>query len=212
MFKKKEKKNIYVRLVNTQGEIIREFDCTEKDLRKVKENGAEIRLVGDNSYEMVATDEQLEKLARAEAEIEAEIKAWEDALNESLDEREEREARQKELKEKNKWSTKKKVIVFGLIFFVFIGLPIIEGYQNSKLVEEGTSLNAEIVGRHVEKEFMFTHPTLVVEVDGKKHNVWVSEETYNGAEWLGRLKVIKTKDGKVEKDPRYEGEDLITSY
>ena len=42
--------------------------------------------------------------------------------------------------------------------FVFIGLPIIEGYQNSKLVEEGTSLNAEIVGRHVEKEFMFTHP------------------------------------------------------
>ncbi|HGO9416465.1 TPA: hypothetical protein ACLBZX_004942 [Bacillus cereus] len=203
MFKKKEKKNIYVRLVNTQGEIIREFNCTEKDLRKVKENGAEIRLVGDNSYEMVATDE---------AEIEAEIKAWEDALNESLDEREEREARQKELKEKNKWSTKKKVIVFGLIFFVFIGLPIIEGYQNSKLVEEGTSLNAEIVGRHVEKEFMFTHPTLVVEVDGKKHNVWVSEETYNGAEWLGRLKVIKTKDGKVEKDPRYEGKDLITSY
>ena len=51
-----------------------------KDLRKVKENGTEIRLVGDNSYEMVATDEQLEKLARAEAEIEAEIKAWEDAL------------------------------------------------------------------------------------------------------------------------------------
>ena len=41
---------------------------------------------------------------------------------------------------------------------VFIGLPIIEGYQNSKLVEEGTSLHAEIVGRHVEKEFMFTHP------------------------------------------------------
>ncbi|WP_235440421.1 hypothetical protein, partial [Bacillus cereus] len=163
MFKKKEKKSIYVRLVNTQGEIIREFNCTEKDLRKVKENGAEIRLVGDKSYEMVATDEQLEKLARAEAEIEAEIKAWEDALNESLDEREEREARQKELKEKNKWSTKKKVIVFGLIFFVFIGLPIIEGYQNSKLVEEGTSLNAEIVGRHVEEEFIFTHPTLVVE-------------------------------------------------
>ena len=31
------------------------------------------------------------------------------------------------------------------------------------------------------------------------------------AEWLGRLKVIKTKDGKVEKRPRYEGEDLITS-
>ncbi|OFD56171.1 hypothetical protein BWGOE4_32380 [Bacillus mycoides] len=133
-------------------------------------------------------------------------------MNESLDEREEREARQKELKEKNKWSTKKKVIVFGLIFFVFIGLPIIEGYQNSKLVEEGTSLNAEIVGRHVEKEFMFTHPTLVVEVDNKKHNVWASEKTYNGAEWLGRLKVIKTKDGKVEKDPRYEGEDLITGY
>ncbi|MGH0541759.1 hypothetical protein ACQVPW_09285 [Bacillus cereus] len=46
MFKKKEKKNIYVRLVNTQGEIIREFNCTEKDLRKVKENGTEIRLVG----------------------------------------------------------------------------------------------------------------------------------------------------------------------
>lgn len=59
MFKKKEK-NIYVRLVNTQGEIIREFNCTEKDLRKVKENGTEIRLVGDNSYEMVATDEQLQ--------------------------------------------------------------------------------------------------------------------------------------------------------
>ncbi|MGH0515381.1 hypothetical protein [Bacillus cereus] len=178
-------------------------------MQEVKENGTEIRLVGDKSYEMVATDEQLEKV---EAEIEAEIKAWEDALNESLDEREEREARQKELKEKNKWSTKKKVIVFGLLFFVFIGLPIIEGYQDSKLVEEGTSLNAEIVGRHVEKEFMFTHPTLVVEVDGKKHNVWVSEKTYNGAEWLGRLKVIKTKDGEVEKDPRYEGEDLITSY
>ncbi|HDR3648930.1 TPA: hypothetical protein ACQ444_004257 [Bacillus cereus] len=140
---------------------------------------------------MVATDEQLEKLARVEAEI---------------------EARQKELKAKNKWSTKKKVTVFGLIFFVFIGLSIIEGYQNSKLVEEGTSLHAEIVGRHVEEEFIFTHPTLVVEVDGKKHNVWVSEETYNGAEWLGRLKVIKTKDGKVEKDPRYEDEDLITSY
>ncbi|OOR75141.1 hypothetical protein BLX06_10060 [Bacillus cereus] len=116
------------------------------------------------------------------------------------------------MKEKNKWSTKKKVTVFELIFFVFIGLSIIEGYQNSKLVEEGTSLHAEIVGRHVEEEFIFTHPTLVVEVDGKKHNVWVSEETYNGAEWLGRLKVIKTKDGKVEKDPRYEGEDLITSY
>ncbi|AFQ15357.1 hypothetical protein DT426_10215 [Bacillus cereus] len=62
MFKKKEKKNIYVRLVNTQGEIIREFNCTEKDLRKVKENDTEIRLVVDNSYEMVATDEQLEKL------------------------------------------------------------------------------------------------------------------------------------------------------
>jgi len=49
-------------LVNTQGEIIREFNCTEKDLRKVKENDTEIRLVVDNSYEMVATDEQLEKL------------------------------------------------------------------------------------------------------------------------------------------------------
>ncbi len=68
-------------------------------MQEVKENGTEIRLVGDQSYEMVATDEQLEKV---EAEIEAEIKAWEDALNESLDEREEREARQKELKEKNK--------------------------------------------------------------------------------------------------------------
>ncbi|OFD96838.1 hypothetical protein BWGOE13_18370 [Bacillus mycoides] len=75
MFKKKEKKNIHVRLVNKQGEIIREFDCTEKDLQEVKENGTEIRLVGDQSYEMVATDEQLEKLARVEAEIEAEIKA-----------------------------------------------------------------------------------------------------------------------------------------
>ncbi|AXR16545.1 hypothetical protein COC60_21010 [Bacillus thuringiensis] len=49
-------------MVNTQGEIIREFNCTEKDLRKVKENDTEIRLVVDNSYEMVATDEQLEKL------------------------------------------------------------------------------------------------------------------------------------------------------
>lgn len=56
------------------------------------------------------------------------------------------------MKEKNKWSTKKKVTVFELIFFVFIGLSIIEGYQNSKLVEEGTSLHAEIVGRHVEEE------------------------------------------------------------
>ena len=56
--------------------------------------------------------------------------------------------------------------VFGLIFFVFIGLSIIEGYQNSKLVEEGTSLHAEIVGRHVEEE-LYLHPTLVVEVDGK---------------------------------------------
>ncbi|CAM4239807.1 hypothetical protein [Bacillus paramycoides] len=177
-------------------------------MQEVKENGTEIRLVGDNSYEMLATDEQLEKLAR----VEAELKAWEDALNESLDEREEREARQKELKEKNKWSTKKKVIVFGLIFFVLIGLPIIEGYQDSKLVEEGTPLNAEVVGRHVEKGFMVTHPTLVVEVDGKKHNVWVSEKTYNEAQWLVRLKVIKTKDGKVERGPRYEDEDLITRY
>ena len=40
---------------------------------------------------------------------------------------------------------------------VFIGLPIIEGYQNSKLVEEGTSLNAEIVGRHVEGIHVYTH-------------------------------------------------------
>ncbi|MGG6407630.1 hypothetical protein [Bacillus toyonensis] len=161
---------------------------------------------------MIATDEQLEKLARIEEEYEEYLDAWEEALNERLEEREREEARQKELKEKNKWSPKKKVTVFGLIFFAFIGLSIIEGYQNSKLVEEGTSLNTEIVGRHVKKEFMFTHPTLVVEVDCKKHNVWVSEETYNGVEWLGRLKVIKTKDGKVEKDPRYEGEDLITSY
>ncbi|MED1060523.1 hypothetical protein [Bacillus mycoides] len=212
MFKKKEKKNIHAKLVNKQGEVIRELNGTEEDLEEIRKTGIEIRLVEENSYEMVATDEQLEKLARIEEEYEEYLDAWEEALNERLEEREREEARQKEMKEKNKWSTKKKVIVFGLIFFVFIGLPIIEGYQNSKLVEEGTSLNAEIVGRHVEKEFMFTHPTLVVEVDGKKHNVWVSEKTYNGAEWLGRLKVIKTKDGKVEKDPRYEGEDLITSY
>ncbi|PQZ52315.1 hypothetical protein CQZ94_24540 [Bacillus sp. MYb209] len=212
MFKKKEKKNIHAKLVNKQGEIIRELNGTEEDLEEIRKTGIEIRLVEENSYEMVATDEQLEKLARIEEEYEEYLDAWEEALNERLEEREREEARQKEMKEKNKWSTKKKVIVFGLIFFVFIGLPIIEGYQNSKLVEEGTSLNAEIVGRHVEKEFMFTHPTLVVEVDGKKHNVWVSEKTYNGAEWLGRLKVIKTKDGKVEKDPRYEGEDLIKSY
>ncbi|WP_242215247.1 hypothetical protein [Bacillus cereus group sp. BfR-BA-01383] len=212
MFKKKGKKNIHANLVNKQGEFIRELNGTEEDLEEIRKTGIEIRLVEENSYEMVATDEQLAKLARIEEEYEEYLDAWEEALNERLEEREREEARQKEMKEKNKWSTKKKVIVFGLIFFVFIGLPIIEGYQNSKLVEEGTSLNAEIVGRHVEKEFMFTHPTLVVEVDGKKHNVWVSEETYNGAEWLGRLKVIKTIDGKVEKDPRYEGEDLITSY
>lgn len=59
---------------------------------------------------------------------------------------------------------------------------------------------------------MFIYFILVVEVDGKKYNVWVSEEIYKGVEWLGRLKVIKIKDGKVEKDFRYEGEDLIMSY
>ena len=76
-------------MVNTQGKSFESL-IVQKRLAKSKRNGTEIRLVGDNSYEMVATDEQLEKLARAEAEIEAEIKAWEDALNESLDEREER--------------------------------------------------------------------------------------------------------------------------
>ncbi|HDR4908706.1 TPA: hypothetical protein QCR48_005255 [Bacillus cereus] len=197
--------------MNTKYRLIRELNGTEEDLEEIRKTGIEIRLVEENSYKMVATDEQLELLERIE-EYEEYLDAWEEDLNKRLVEREREEARQKEMKEKNKWSTKKKVIVFGLIFFVFIGLSIIEGYQNSKLVEEGTSLHAEIVGRHIEKEFMFTHPTLVVEVDGKKHNVWVSEKTYNGAEWLGRLKVIKTKGGKVEKDPRYEGEDLITSY
>ena len=50
--------------------------------------------------------------------------------------------------------------VFGLIFFVFIGLSIIEGYQNSKLVEEGTSLHAEIVGRHVERRNYIYTPNI----------------------------------------------------
>lgn len=212
MFKKKEKKNIYVRLVNEQGEIIREFDCTEKDLKEVKRNGTELRLIGDNSYEMVATDEQLEKLARVEAAIEAEIKAWEDALNESLDEQEEERIRQAELKEKNKWSTKKKVIVFGLIAFVFFGFPMIDGYYEAKLVHEGTSLKAEITGRHVEEGFFSNHPMLIVKIDGKEYNVNVGETTFNDARWFGGLRVIKTKEGKVRIDPRYEGEDLVVSY
>lgn len=69
---------------------------------------------------MVAIDEQLEKLARIEEEYEEYLDAWEEALNERLEEREREEVRQKELKEKNKWSAKKKVIIFGLLFFVFI--------------------------------------------------------------------------------------------
>lgn len=181
-------------------------------MQEVKENGTELRLVGDNSYEMVATDEELEKLARVEAAIEAEMKAWEDALNESLDEQEEREARQKELKEKNKWSTKKKVIVFGLIAFVFFGFPMIDGYYEAKLVHEGTSLNAEITGRHVEKGFLSEHGILIVKIDGKEYNVRVGRITFNDAEWFGGLRVIKTKEGKVKVDPRYEAEDLVTSY
>ncbi|MED1569543.1 hypothetical protein [Bacillus paramycoides] len=212
MFRKKQEKNIHVKLVDKQGEVIREFDCTKKDLKEVRKTGIEIRMVEENQYEMVATDEQLEKLARIEAEIEEELAIYEEAMQELAQEREEEKAKQKELKEKNKWSPKKKVIVFGLLFIVFVVLPIIEGYQNSKLVEEGTPLNAEIVGRHVEKSFIFTHPTLVVRVDGKEHNVWVREETYNEAQWFGGLKVVKTKDGKVDKDPRYDYEDLVVSY
>ncbi|WP_142396435.1 hypothetical protein [Bacillus sp. MYb56] len=161
---------------------------------------------------MVATDEQLEKLARIEAEYEEYLDAWEEALDELEQERAEEEAKQKELKEKNKWSTKKKVIVFGLIAFVFFGFPMIDGYYEAKLVHEGTSLNAEITGRHVEKGFLSEHGILIVKIDGKEYNVRVGRITFNDAEWFGGLRVIKTKEGKVKVDPRYEAEDLVTSY
>lgn len=157
---------------------------------------------------MVATDEQLELLARIEEEY---LDAWEEDLNKRLEEREKEEARQKELKEKNKWSTKKKVIVFGLIAFVFFGFPMIDGYYEAKLVHEGTSLNAEITGRHVEKGFISEHGILIVKIDGKEYNVRVARITFNDAQWFGGLRVIKTKDDKVKIDPRYEAEDLVTS-
>lgn len=157
---------------------------------------------------MVATDEQLELLARIEEEY---LDAWEEDLNKRLEEREKEEARQKELKEKNKWSTKKKVIVFGLIAFVFFGFPMIDGYYEAKLVHEGTLLNAEITGRHVEKGFISEHGILIVKIDGKEYNVRVGRITFNDAQWFGGLRVIKTKDDKVKIDPRYEAEDLVTS-
>ncbi|PEM44361.1 hypothetical protein [Bacillus wiedmannii] len=206
MFKKK---NIRAKLVNKQGEVIRELNGTEEDLEEIRKTGIEICLVEENSYEMVATDEQLELLARIEEEY---LDAWEEDLNKRLEEREKEEARQKELKEKNKWSTKKKVIVFGLIAFVFFGFPMIDGYYEAKLVHEGTSLNAEITGRHVEKGFISEHGILIVKIDGKEYNVRVGRITFNDAQWFGGLRVIKTKDDKVKIDLRYEAEDLVTSY
>ncbi|WP_242269325.1 hypothetical protein [Bacillus cereus group sp. BfR-BA-01352] len=212
MFKKKEKKTIRAKLVNKQGEVIRELNGTEDDLEEIRKTGIEIRLVEENSYEMVATDEQLKLLARIEEEYEEYLDAWEEDLNKRLEEREKEEARQKELKEKNKWSTKKKFIVFGLIAFVFFGFPMIDGYYEAKLVHEGTSLNAEITGRHVEKGFISEHGILIVKIDGKEYNVRVGRITFNDAQWFGGLRVIKTKDDKVKIDPRYEAEDLVTSY
>lgn len=211
MFRKKQEKNIHVKLVDKQGEVIREFDCTEKDLKEVRKTGIEIRIVEENQYEMVATDEQLERLAKAEAEYEEELAIYEEAMQE-LEQELAEEAKQKELKEKNKWSTKKKVIVFGLVFIVLFVFPMIDGYFESKLVNEGTSLNAEITGRHVEKGFLSAQGILIVKIDGKKYDVRVGRITFNDAQWFGGLRVIKTKEGKVKVDPRYEAEDLVTSY
>ncbi|MGE7875567.1 hypothetical protein [Bacillus cereus group sp. BfR-BA-01310] len=212
MFRKKQEKSIHVKLVDKQGEVIREFDCTKKDLKEVRKTGIEIRMVEENQYEMVATDEQLERLAKAEAEYEEELAIYEEAMQELEQELAEEEAKQKELKEKNKWSTKKKVIVFGLVFIVLFVFPMIDGYFESKLVNEGTSLNAEITGRHVEKGFLSDQGILIVKIDGKEYDVRVGRITFNDAQWFGGLRVIKTKEGKVKVDPRYEAEDLVTSY
>ncbi|MGR3776023.1 hypothetical protein ACT1UG_09745 [Bacillus paramycoides] len=212
MFRKKREKNIHVKLVDKQGEVIREFDCTEKDLKEVRKTGIEIRMVEENQYEMVATDEQLERLAKAEAEYEEELAIYEEAMQELEQELAEEEAKQKELKEKNKWSTKKKLIVFGLVFIVLFVFPMIDGYFESKLVNEGSSLNAEITGRHVEKGFLSDQGILIVKIDGKEYDVRVGRITFNDAQWFGGLRVIKTKEGKVKVDPRYEAEDLVTSY
>ncbi|PEC19325.1 hypothetical protein COM96_25700 [Bacillus cereus] len=105
---------------------------------------------------------------------------------------------------------KKKIIVFGLIFIGFVVLPIIEVYQNAVTVDEGEPMDAQIVGRHVEKgKFGFTHPTLEVFVGYKYHDVWVRTETYNESYSGTKLKIIKKKDGKVILDPRYDYEEII---
>ncbi|PFM61380.1 hypothetical protein COJ48_21615 [Bacillus cereus] len=194
------RRNIHIRVVDKDGEVYHEFDVSKVELEEIKENKHQVRMVKENVYEIVESDENLDSLGE-------ELEELEEIMLEIEQEQAEEKAKQKE---KQKWSTKKKVIVFGLIFIVFIVLPIIEGFQNAILVDEGKPMEAQIVGRHVEKEkIIFTHPTLEIFVDGKYEDVWVRTETYNEAEFGSKVRVVKKKDGDIVLDPRYDYEDLI---
>lgn len=197
-----EKEVVHIRVVDKDGNVHYKFDVTEEDLEEIKENNPNIRLVKDNVYEIEEDEEGLEELKEEIEEIE-EIKE----IKEILQELKEDEVKKKENK---KWSKKKKVTVFGVLFILFVVFPIIEGYQNSKLIDDGKPMEAEIIGKHVEKEkIIFTHPTLELFVDGKYDKVWVKSETYDSADFGNKVRVVKSKDGTITLDPRYQYEELI---
>ncbi|MED0906331.1 hypothetical protein CN327_25020 [Bacillus cereus] len=117
-----------------------------------------------------------------------------------------------ELEAYKKKKRKKNWIYFGCFVLFCIVLSVIKGYQNDELVAKGKPIEAPVLGRHVETEYLILeHPTLELIVDDKVKKLWVKQELYDSITVMDKVKVIEYK-GEIKLDPRYKGEDLIIRF
>ncbi|MGF2715499.1 hypothetical protein ACQUY5_25125 [Bacillus cereus] len=117
---------------------------------------------------------------------------------------------QEEILSDKRKKRKKTIIILVVCFILFIVLPIIEGFQNEELLSNGKTFEAEIVNKHVETEkIIFTHPTLDLWVDHNYEKVWVKSETYDYSDFGDKVRIVKSKDGSIKLNPKYQYEELI---
>ncbi|PEZ08862.1 hypothetical protein CN326_04100 [Bacillus sp. AFS018417] len=113
---------------------------------------------------------------------------------------------EKKKKKKKAWT------ITGIIVALFIGISMLEGYQNDKLIENGFVYEAPIIDKAIKKKNFFSvHPTLYLYVDGRLESVWVSQDVYDKARKDDKIHVVEVEKGKgeIRTDPRYEEDELL---
>ncbi|MCP1125728.1 hypothetical protein NKR74_20770 [Bacillus sp. 3103sda1] len=113
---------------------------------------------------------------------------------------------EKKKKKKKAWT------ITGIIVALFIGISMLEGYQNDKLIENGFVYEAPIIDKAIKKKNFFSvHPTLYLYVDGRLESVWVSQDVYDKARKDDKIHIVEVEKGKgeIRTDPRYEDDELI---